>query len=393
MPILSRWVSRVWPIALVVGLAAPGRAETLYVSEQDGGAGGLLVVDSSAPPTLQFGNPISGLQPGEGLAGIAVRPSTGTLYGVGSTSRLYTVQPGTGAATPIGSAPFAPALQGTQFGMHFDPVSDRLRVVSDTGQNLLIDPIGGGVASVGASLAYAVGDPHFGATPRITALAYSPNDPFATSATAYGIDLNTGALVRLGSPDPADGTLHTVGIPNPDGGQAAGPADGFDVSRVSGIAYALHPGFTPALVTIDLTTGLPSFLGSIGGQFTFFNGLAVAPECQPDDSAMCLGNDRFRVTATFDSGTSGSGNAHTSPITRDTGYLWFFSAANVEAVVKVLNGCSVNGRYWVFAGGLTNVKVDLTITDMANGTSKVYHNPQGTAFQPIQDTSAFATCP
>lgn len=50
-------------------------------------------------------------------------------------------------------------------------------------------------------------------------------------------------------------------------------------------------------------------------------------------------------------------------------------------------------KLWVFAGGLTNVKVDLTITDMANGASKVYHNPQGTAFQPIQDTSAFATCP
>ena len=386
MPRHSRWVFKVWLIALV-GLAAPGRAETLYLSVKDGGAGGLVVVDGSAPPTVQVGNPISGLQPGEGLVGIAVRPSTGTLYGVGSTSRLYIVQPGTGAATPLGSAPFAPALQGTQFGTHFDPLSDRLRVVSDTGQNLLIDPIGGGVASVGARLAYAVGDPHFGSTPQITALAYSPNDPFATSATAYGIDQFTGALVRLGSPDPADGTLHTVGNAEP------GPAAGFDVSRVSGIAFAVRPGFMPALVTIDLTTGLASFLGSFGGVFTLFNGLAVAPECLPDDSALCLGNDRFRVTATFDSGTSGSGNAHAVSITRDTGSLWFFSASNVEAVVKVLNGCGVNGRFWVFAGGLTNVKVDLTITDMANGTSKVYHNPQGTAFQPIQDTSAFATCP
>ncbi len=360
MPRHSRWVFKVWLIALV-GLAAPGRAETLYLSVKDGGAGGLVVVDGSAPPTVQVGNPISGLQPGEGLVGIAVRPSTGTLYGVGSTSRLYIVQPGTGAATPLGSAPFAPALQGTQFGIHFDPLSDRLRVVSDTGQNLLIDPISGGVASVGARLAYAVGDPHFGSTPQITALAYSPNDPFATSATAYGIDQFTGALVRLGSPDPADGTLHTVGNAEP------GPAAGFDVSRVSGIAFAVRPGF--------------------------INGLAVAPECLPDDSALCLGNDRFRVTATFDSGASGSGNAHAVSITRDTGSLWFFSASNVEAVVKVLNGCGVNGRFWVFAGGLTNVKVDLTITDMANGTSKVYHNPQGTAFQPIQDTSAFATCP
>src|SRR5258708_18580033 len=144
----------------------------------------------------------------------------------------------------------------------------------------------------------------------------------------------SGALVRLGSPDPADGTLHTVGNADP------GPAGGLDVSRVSGIAFAVQPGFFPALVTIDLTTGLKSFLGSIGGQFTFFNGLTVALECLPDDSALCLGNDRFRVTATFDSGTSGSGNAHTSPITRDTGDLWVFSAANVEAGVEALDGCS-----------------------------------------------------
>jgi Domain of unknown function (DUF4394) len=387
MPRHSRWAFKVWPIALAVGLAAPGRAEILYLSLPFGPASMLWVVDSSAPGTVQAFYEISGMQPGEGLVGIGVRPSTGTLYGVGSTSRLYTVQPGTGAATPVGSGPFAPALQGSRFGIAFDPVSGRLRVVSNTSQNLLIDPITGRVASVGASLAFAAGDPHFGSTPQISALAYSPNDPFATSATAYGIDERTGALVLLGSPDPADGTLHTVGNATP------GPAAGFDVSRVSGIAFAVQPGFTPALVTVDLTTGLASFLGSIGGQFTLFNGLAVAPRCLPDDSTICLGNDRFRVTATFDSGTSESGNAHMVPITRDTGYLWFFGASNVEAVVKVLNGCSVNGHYWVFAGGLTNVKVDLTITDVASGTSTVYHNPQGTAFQPIQDTSAFATCP
>jgi hypothetical protein len=386
MPRHSRWALVVWPLALVVGLAAPGRADVLYLS-LDGGFGSVLwVVDTSAPQTVQALTEISGLQPGEELVGIAFRPSTGTLYGVGSTSRLYTVQPGTGAATPLGSAPFAPALHGTQFGIHFDPLSDQLRVVSDAGQNLVIDPTSGGVAAVGATLAYAVGDSHFGITPKITALAYSPNDPSATSATAYGIDQFTGALVRLGSPDPADGTLHTAGAVDR-------AVVGFDVSRVSGIAYAVEPGFTPDLLTVDLTTGLTSFLAFVGGQFTTFNGLAVAPECLPDDSTLCLGNDRFRVTATFDSGASGSGNAHAVSITRDTGYLWFFSAANVEAVVKVLNGCSVNGRYWVFAGGLTNVKVDLTITDMVSGISKVYHNPQGTAFQPIQDTSAFATCP
>jgi hypothetical protein len=65
----------------------------------------------------------------------------------------------------------------------------------------------------------------------------------------------------------------------------------------------------------------------------------------------------------------------------------------VEAVTKVLNGCPLNNRYWVFAGGLTNVRTVISVTDTQTGATKSYINPQGVAFQPIQDTSAFATCP
>jgi len=60
---------------------------------------------------------------------------------------------------------------------------------------------------------------------------------------------------------------------------------------------------------------------------------------------------------------------------------------------KVLNGCGLNQRYWTFAGGLTDVNVILTVTDTQTGAVKIYTNPQGTAFRPIQDTGAFATCP
>jgi hypothetical protein len=59
----------------------------------------------------------------------------------------------------------------------------------------------------------------------------------------------------------------------------------------------------------------------------------------------------------------------------------------------VLDGCSLNSHYWVFAGGLTNVNAVITVTDTSNGTSKTYTNPANTEFKPIQDTSAFATCP
>jgi concanavalin A-like lectin/glucanase superfamily protein/beta-propeller repeat-containing protein len=117
-----------------------------------------------------------------------------------------------------------------------------------------------------------------------------------------------------------------------------------------------------------------------------------ATTCTAGSTVLCLNENRFKVTATFDAGGGNSGTAHTVQLTPDTGYLWFFGSSNVEVVVKVLNGCGLGGHYWVFAGGLTDVKVVMTVTDTATGAVKTYTNPAHTKFQPIQDTSAFATC-
>jgi hypothetical protein len=119
----------------------------------------------------------------------------------------------------------------------------------------------------------------------------------------------------------------------------------------------------------------------------------VAPGCAADARTMCLNNDRFAVTTTWRTPNGASGAGQAFRLTGDTGYFWFFNSANVEMVVKVLNGCGLNSRYWVFAGGLTDVDVELRVLDTETGTVRTYHNPQGSPFQPIQDTGAFATCP
>jgi hypothetical protein len=116
------------------------------------------------------------------------------------------------------------------------------------------------------------------------------------------------------------------------------------------------------------------------------------PGCTPGNSNLCLGSGRFKVEATWQTAAN-SGIAGAVGLTSDTGYFWFFSSTNVEAVVKVLDACSFNNRYWVFAGGLTDVRVDLKITDTKTGTIKTYSNPLGTKFAPIQDTNALAVCP
>jgi hypothetical protein len=114
--------------------------------------------------------------------------------------------------------------------------------------------------------------------------------------------------------------------------------------------------------------------------------------CTPSSTALCLSGGRFRVTAAWESATA-SGDGTGVQLTPDTGYFWFFESTNVEMIVKVLNGCSINNNYWVFSGGLTNVRVTVYVTDTQNGNVRTYINPVNVAFQPIQDTSAFSTCP
>jgi PKD repeat protein len=125
--------------------------------------------------------------------------------------------------------------------------------------------------------------------------------------------------------------------------------------------------------------------------------VTVAPQqgaCHSDAQTLCVQANRFSVTASYRTATNATGSGAAIRLTDDSGYFYFFDANNVEVVTKVLNGCFAPfNSYWVFAAGLTNVEVTLTVTDTSNGTVKTYRNPLGTPFQPIQDTSAFATCP
>jgi len=138
---------------------------------------------------------------------------------------------------------------------------------------------------------------------------------------------------------------------------------------------------------------------NLQGIFSNYRALGVRAEfapagtCVPSATAMCLNHGRFKVEATYTAPGQPAGTGHAVKLTDDSGYLWFFQDTNIEAVVKVLDACGFNQRFWVYAGGLTNVQVTMTVTDTMNGTTKTYTNPQNRAFQPIQDSNAFATCP
>ena len=129
------------------------------------------------------------------------------------------------------------------------------------------------------------------------------------------------------------------------------------------------------------------------GPYTLSITTTGVPTCTQNATTLCLNADRFAVSAVWRTSNGNTGNAQATRLTAETGYFTFFSATNVEVVVKVLNACALNSRYWVFAGGLTDVNVTLTVRDTKTGNVRTYTNPQGTAFQPIQDTNALPGCP
>lgn len=119
--------------------------------------------------------------------------------------------------------------------------------------------------------------------------------------------------------------------------------------------------------------------------------LSAAPliaDCQAGPTALCLNGGRFRVEIGWKDFAGRTGAGRALPQTGDTGTFWFFDPANLEVVVKVLDGRPVNGRWWFFFGALSNVEYTITVTDTATGERKTYHNPAG-RFASVGDTAAF----
>lgn len=118
------------------------------------------------------------------------------------------------------------------------------------------------------------------------------------------------------------------------------------------------------------------------------SGPAATVPCQASASRLCLKNGRFAVEVAWKDFQGNRGVGTAVGLTADTGYFWFFDAANVEVVLKVLDGTATNGHHWVFYGALSNVEYDITVTDTLTGKFKTYRNPSG-KFGSLGDTMAF----
>lgn len=192
--------------------------------------GQLACIEGADTDATKVIGTLTGLEANETLVGIDYRspfkdaggvsnnvPVEGTLYGLGNLGGLYSINPSTAVATK--KAQISVALAGTAFGIDFNPTVDRLRVVSNTGQNLRVNVdtgaalVDGGLVSGGTT---ATG---------VAAAAYTnvDSDP-ATGTTLFDIDVNSDQLLVQNPPN--DGVL--VGLGAPLGIDATGPV-GFDL--------------------------------------------------------------------------------------------------------------------------------------------------------------------
>ncbi len=221
----------------IIGLAIPTNPVAYAVDLSN-----KLVIFNPEQPGSLYKRTFTGLQVDEVVLGIDMRPATSQLFALGSSSRVYSVNMASGAATAIGATSFTPALSGTSFGFDFNPTVDRIRIVSNTGQNLRVHPVTGAVAFVDGSL-----NP---GTPTVDAVAYINNFAGATVTELYDIDYTSDKLFSQTPPN--SGTL-IEGMPLGVNIDAGG---GFDIGSMSGQAMGIFStGAQTKIYNVNLDSG------------------------------------------------------------------------------------------------------------------------------------------
>jgi hypothetical protein len=238
-------------MAAVVGLGAPASASAAEQLVGLTADNQLLLFRSDSPSNLQGAVTVSGLATGETLLGIGYQEALGRIYALGSTNRLYVVNPITGAALPVSTLPFSPPLNGDAFAFAVDNTTNLARSYSSSGQNLTVSIVTGQGAGTGASYAYDPSDPGTGTTPVLSALAYSvPPAGSQGAAGLYAIDSARSALVTAPTSQALIRTIGDLGV------QTAGPA-ALVLTRAGTAMAALRTSAdgNPQLYNVDISTG------------------------------------------------------------------------------------------------------------------------------------------
>jgi Domain of unknown function (DUF4394) len=209
------------------------------------------------------------LDGGASLVGIDVRPADKKLYGVTPDGAIVVVDAKTGKWEK--KSQLSQALPaGATITIEFNPVADRMRILTSTGMSLRVN-VDDGKATVDGTLKYAEADAMKGKTPMVTAAGYSNSFAGTKETALYDIDVTAGTLTKQAPPN--DGILTTIGKL---GVKVEGPI-AFDVwsdGNGTSVGWLLAGG---ALHTVDLGTGTAKALGSVAGLPGKVTDIAILP--------------------------------------------------------------------------------------------------------------------
>lgn len=270
-------------------LTTPAAATpTIYAVNTNGELLRFTTLTSATPTTV---GTISGLQTGEVIKGIDFRPATGELFALGitdvagtDTSRVYTLNTSTAAATLVGTDAGTALSDTLSYGFDFNPVPDRIRVNNEGESNIRLNPGTGAVAATDTSLTYNASDVNVGANPRVVGAAYTNSQSGSTSTSLFVLDSDLNILARQGDPDstptsPNAGVLNTVSSL---GVTFNSSNAGFDIRSGTGTALAAinssANGVSLYSISLTATSNSATRLGAIGDGTTDIVALAIAPE-------------------------------------------------------------------------------------------------------------------
>ena len=191
------------------------------------------------------------------VVGIDVRPADGMLYAVNADGGIYTVDAKSGQAT-MKSKLSETLKSGVTVTIDFNPVADRLRILTSEGTSLRVN-VDDGKATVDGALKFKDGDANAGKTPMVVAGAYTNSANPKPSATAlYNIDAASGSLVSQAPPN--DGILNTIGSL----GIKLNGAVAFNIVN-KGEDNAAWLATGGMLYSVDLKTGKATMAGKLNG--------------------------------------------------------------------------------------------------------------------------------
>lgn len=380
----ATWVRAGLGNANIYALATkPGGPGTAYAGTLDG-----LYRTSNSGQTWSL------VVPGRSVLSLAINLLMPTTVYVGtSTGVLKSTDDG---------ASFASASTGPSIGISslaVDPSAPGKVYAGTIAFNVPNLPTGAGVFATADGGSSWIPVPGVGTLP-VFALAIDVGPPKSIYAAAGAVEAGVYRSADDGTSwvkAALDGPTYALAVDRDRAGVVYAGGNGVFRSADGGMTWARAvnglsgPGGSPALI-LSLATasnGLVYAGTGLGDGGVYRAKFLQTGSCRGDATTLCVQDGRFGVTVNWSDTRLGSGGSgHALPITLDTGAFWFFSANNLELVIKVVDGRVFNERFWVFAGSLTDVAYTISVSDTLSGVTRTYTNTQGT-LSSFADTNAF----